>query len=198
MAPRSRGRKGDDALVRRVIDFWFGRPESADFGKPREEWFRPPPGFDAAVSRTLGADFEAAAAGRLEGLTASAEGCLALVVLLDQFPGNAFRGTFRAFATDPEARRIADHALGRGFDRVLVKVQRLFLYMPFEHSEAPADQDRAVTLIGALDDPGWQEYAVRHRDIVARFGRFPHRNAILGRQSTPAELTFLKEPGSSF
>jgi uncharacterized protein (DUF924 family) len=122
-----------------------------------------------------------------------------LCVLLDQVPRNLFRGQGRAFASDAAARAIAREAIDQGFDRNLPQPQRLFLYLPFEHSESLADQDESVRLIGALDEnPTWKDYAIRHRDVIARFGRFPHRNAALGRRNTAEETAFLATPGSSF
>lgn len=142
---------------------------------------------------------EAAASGALNGWTATPEGALALVVALDQLPRNMFRGTPRAFATDPEARRRADAALVRGDDRRFPFHMAKFFYLPFMHSEALDDQRRCLALCAASPNGAdTAEWARRHLDIVERFGRFPHRNAVLGRASTPEELEFLKEPGSSF
>lgn len=117
--------------------------------------------------------------------------------MLDQFPRNMFRGTARAFSTDPKALAAAGAAVGRGFDRLLSPVERAFVYLPFEHAEDLAAQRRSLALFEALD-PNDMEYVKRHHEIIARFGRFPHRNAILGRESTPDEIEFLKQPGSSF
>jgi uncharacterized protein (DUF924 family) len=123
-------------------------------------------------------------------------------VVLDQFPRNMFRGTARAFATDALALEAARHAVASGYDRAMLPVERLFVYLPFEHAEALADQETACELMAPLDrfpetaDVG--RYAIAHRDVIRRFGRFPHRNAALGRASTPDEIEFLKGPGSSF
>jgi len=184
--------------TRRVLDFWFGPSDSPEFGTYRDAWFVVDPTFDQIARERFLNDYRRAAEGRLDGLAATAEGALALVILLDQFPRNMFRGSTQAFATDTKARAIADVALVRGFDRAMLPVQRLFLYLPFEHSETPADQERAVALFEALGDAKLLEYAVQHRDIVRRFGRFPHRNQILGRASTAEERAFLAEPGSPF
>ena len=180
--------------------FWFGPP--GERGQPQKRWFEKSDLFDAEVrSRFLGL-YENAAAGRLSYLKADPEPCLALVVLLDQFPRNMFRGSARAFATDAAALDAARHAVGRGYDRGMLAVERLFLYLPFEHSEALADQERSCELTAPLDrlEPSLQahRYALLHRDIIRRFGRFPHRNAILGRESTAEEIEFLKGPNSSF
>ena len=183
-----------------VLLFWFGAP--AERGKPQKRWFEKSAAFDAEVrSRFIGL-YENAAAGRLSQLKADPAECLALIVLLDQFPRNMFRGTARAFATDAAALETARHAVERGYDRGMLAVERLFLYLPFEHSEALEDQERSCELTAPLDqlEPSLQahRYALLHRDIIRRFGRFPHRNAILGRESTAEEIAFLKEPNSSF
>lgn len=184
-----------------VLDFWFS--ESA-----RTRWFEKDPGFDAEIHRHFGAAVRQAAEGRLDDWAETPESCLALVLLLDQFPRNIHRDSPRAFATDPKARAVADKAIARGFDRRLPQDWRIFLYLPFEHSEALADQHRAVALVRQLAEGqegdartqalNYLDYAVRHEQVIARFGRFPHRNAVLGRPSTPEEEDFLKQPGSSF
>ena len=138
---------------------------------------------------------EAAARGELAAFEESAEGALALVILLDQFPRNMFRGTARAFATDPLARAVADRAIARGFDQATDKAMRQFFCLPFMHSELIADQHRSVQLYEALGDADLSSYALSHRDIVAKFGRFPHRNRLLGRDTTPAEQEFLDAGG---
>lgn len=184
----------DPRLIRRILSFWFADGPAVS----REVWFKANPSFDKEISRRFRRTYERAAAGELDGLAENAEGSLALVLLLDQFPRNLFRGTAGAFASDGPARAVARHALKRGFDRPLPPAQRLFLYLPFEHSEDLADQEQSVALFAALGDAEWLDYAKRHRDIVARFGRFPHRNAALGRPSTPEEVAFLQTPGSSF
>jgi uncharacterized protein (DUF924 family) len=176
---------------REVLDFWFD-PANQPF------WFKKSAAFDEAVRHRLGDAHAAAAAGRLDDWRATPEGALALVILLDQVPRNIHRGTARAFATDDAALAVAAAAIDDGFDRGLDKDQRLFLYLPLEHSEKLADQERSVALFTELGDARLTDYAVRHRDIVARFGRFPHRNALLGRASTEEEISFLEGPNSSF
>ena len=171
-----------------VIDFWT----AAGPGR----WFRPDEAFDAEFRRRFLALHEAAATGRLGDWEQTADGALALLLLLDQFPRNAFRGTARVYATDPQARGVADAALARGFAQQVEPQLRQFFYLPFMHSEALADLERCV----ALNEPEGGEslrWARHHRDVVARFGRFPHRNAVLGRESTPEELRFLAEGGFS-
>lgn len=181
-----------------VLDFWFGGVAGNDFTSRKDVWFGKDDAFDAAIRARFGALYEDAARGRLAGWAENARGARALVIVLDQFPRNMFRSTAGAFATDATALATAKRAIDRGFDLSLRPVERLFLYLPFEHSESLADQERSVALIRALGDPKTRDYAERHRAIITRFGRFPHRNAVLGRSSTPEELAFLSEPGSSF
>lgn len=178
--------------ITEILDFCFAEG-------PVKRWFVKDPAFDEAVRARLAGLHDAAVAGQLYDWRETPAGCVALCILLDQVPRNVFRGMAAAFASDPQARAVARHALAQGFDRDLPQAQRLFLYLPLEHSEDLADQERSVQLIGTLDEvPEWRDYAIRHRDIVARFGRFPHRNAALGRVSTPEEEAFLTQPGSSF
>ncbi len=180
------------AEIDEILDFCFA--EGAV-----DNWFTKDPAFDRRVKARLLADHELAAAGDLDFWQDSAEGCLALCILLDQVPRNLFRGDPRSYATDAKARAVTHRALESGFDRDLPQTQRMFLYLPLEHSEALAEQRLSVRLMGKLDqDPRWLDYALRHRHIVARFGRFPHRNAILGRATTAEEETFLSQEGSSF
>jgi uncharacterized protein (DUF924 family) len=174
-----------------VLDFWF-----APTTQPH--WFAASPAFDAECIARLGGLHERAVAGELDAWSADASGSLALVLLLDQYPRNAFRGQARAFASDPLALALTCRAVDRGLDHHLDQVGRVFLYLPLEHSESLADQQRCVELMRPLESKLWLDYAVRHLEIIARFGRFPHRNAVLGRASTPEELEFLKQPGSSF
>jgi len=186
-----------------VLAFWFASPPGAeDYGRMRELWFEKDPSFDEAVRRILGPAHEAACAGVLDGWVASVRGSLALVILLDQVPRNLFRGEARAYAYDGEARATASAAIAQGFDRALLPAERMFLYLPFEHSEALADQERALELFAALEafpeTRGISENARRHAEIIRRFGRFPHRNRALGRADTAEEAAFLKEPGSAF
>jgi uncharacterized protein (DUF924 family) len=184
-----------DALL-----FWFGPP--AERGKRHKRWFVKSDAFDREIRERFLPLYEQAAAGKLAHLKENAADCLSLIVLLDQFPRNMFRGTPRVFATDPLALETARHAVARGFDRTMLPVERMFVYLPFEHSEALADQMKSCELAKPLDafseTNDVYRYAVLHHDIIERFGRFPHRNAILGRTSTPEELEFLKGPGSSF
>jgi len=175
-----------------VLDFWFD-PESV------AKHFEKDAAFDDRIRQGFGPAHAAACAGELDHWMATPDGALALVIVLDQFSRNLFRGDARAFACDPEARRIADIAIARGDDLAMPEERRKFFYLPLEHSEDLADQERCVELMTSrLESPVSHEYAEAHRRIIARFGRFPHRNAALGRESTAEELAFLQEPGSSF
>ncbi len=185
-------------VIERVRAFYVGEPGDDGVLARRQEWFKSDPDFDAAIRDQFRADHEAAANGELNHLIETVEGCLTLVILLDQFPRNMFRGEARAFATDAQALAVAGHAIDQNWDDGLDPVECLFLYLPFEHSEALADQQRCVALFDRLGDERWNDYAARHLEIIARFGRFPHRNDTLGRASTDEEKAFLEEPGSSF
>lgn len=185
-----------------VLAFWFGEENEPGYGEFRSQWFQKDGAFDSEVTDRFGDLYERAAAGGLDSWREEAEGCLALVIVLDQFPRNMFRGDARTHATDGRALDAAKHAIERALDRELPAFQRMFLYMPFMHAEGVEDQRRSVELFeGLAAEPGGPdvvEYAVGHREIVERFGRFPHRNAILGRETTPEEAEFLTQPGSSF
>ena len=186
-----------------ILAFWFGRPGEPGYGQPRAEWFRKDAGFDAEIRSRFLPDVEAALAGRLAAWGDDRRAFLALLILLDQFPRNLFRGEAKAFAGDPQARQLAERVLTKGWDQGLSAVEKLFVFLPFEHSEALADQERSVALFSALaaGHPGCEgffDYARRHHEIIARFGRFPHRNAALGRSSTPEEASYLAQPGSGF
>jgi len=186
-------------LAKRVRDFWFGAEGSEVFGTSRPEWFVKDPVFDDAIRTAFLSDVEAALKGGLDDLGAdSAEDCLALLILLDQFPRNLFRGSGRSFAGDGRALALAKDAIDRGFDTETPPFQRLFFYLPLEHSEVLADQDQCVERVADLESEELLKYAIAHRDIIARFKRFPHRNDVLGRISTPEELAFLEGPNSSF
>jgi len=188
--------------AKRILDFWFGSPEQVSYGKPRQIWFVKKTEFDREVQARFLSNYEQAAAGELDSWKRHPLSCLALILLLDQFPRNMFRGMAQAFATDWQALSTAQYAIAQGYDRELLSVQRWFVYCPFEHSENLEDQNRSVALFQQLsDDPDSADainYALRHREVILRFGRFPHRNEILERVSTPEELEFLQQPGSSF
>lgn len=185
-----------------ILEFWFGHPDELSYGKPRKTWFNKTPEFDEELQTRFGTDYQKAAAGHLDDWIDLPETCLALILLLDQFPRSIFRGTPEAFATDWEALSAAQQAIALGYDRHFLPVQRWFIYLPFEHSENLDHQHQSVKLFQQLShDPDSAEaieYAYRHLEIIERFGRFPHRNAILGRISTPEEEEFLQQPGSGF
>jgi uncharacterized protein (DUF924 family) len=185
-----------------VLDFWFGAPGSEEAGKRRPEWFRKSEAFDAAIRERFLVTYEDAAAGRLADWETEPRSLLALIIVLDQFPRNIFRGCPQAYATDARALAAAERMAERGWDAEVTPLERSFAYLPFEHAEDPAVQDRSMRLFGELaSDPAYAdllEWARKHHVIVKRFGRFPHRNAVLGRASTPEETEFLKQPGSSF
>jgi uncharacterized protein (DUF924 family) len=174
------------ATARDVVTFW------REAGP--ERWFEKDTAFDEDIRRRFLATHEAAAAGKLREWENTAEGALALLILLDQFPRNMFRNSARAYATDPLARAVAAGALVKGFDSVFPDL-RSFFYLPFEHSEDLADQERALALYKAAGDTDNLKWAEIHADIIRRFGRFPHRNAVLGRATTPEEQAFLDSGG---
>jgi uncharacterized protein (DUF924 family) len=182
-----------------VLRFWFG--EGAQRGSRQRRWFEKSAEFDGEVRARFLRLYEQLAAAPQTWL-GDAEQCLARIVVLDQFPRNMFRGTPRAFAADGLAREAARHALARSYDRGMKPVERMFCYLPLEHSEAMEDQELACALTEPLaafaETSDAHAYALKHRDVIRRFARFPHRNAILGRTSTPEETEFLKQPGSSF
>jgi len=191
------------AVVDDILAFWFGAPDKAGYGKARPAWFRRDEAFDAQIRERFLPEVEAAIAGQRDDWAKTANGSLALLIVLDQFPRNLFRNTARAFAGDASARALAKHVVEQGWDSALLPVQRVFVYMPFEHSESLAEQERSITLFTALgqeypETASYLDYAHRHHEVIVRFGRFPHRNAALGRASTAAEADYLAQPGSGF
>jgi len=192
-----------------ICDFWFGGVADDEAGKRQAKlWWSKDAGLDAELTERFSGLVTAARSGQLEQWNDSALGRLALILLTDQLPRNIFRGTPEAFASDPQARQLCLAGLERGDDKTLKPIQRVFFYLPLEHSESLIDQDHAVSLFAALlqamPQPvteqyrGFLTYAQKHRHVIQRFGRFPHRNAILGRQSSAEETAFLAEPGSLF
>jgi len=179
----------DMQTAAQVVAFW------TEAGPAK--WFTRDDAFDARFRELFLEEHHAAAARAREQWLESAEGALALMVLLDQFPRNCFRGTAHSYATDGLARHYAMRAVEEGLDLQLVPKLRAFIYLPFEHSEELLDQDRSVSMFDALGDKEYLQFAELHRDIIRRFGRFPHRNAVLGRIPTPEELDYLAEGGFS-
>ncbi|MGE0820998.1 MAG: DUF924 family protein [Candidatus Binatia bacterium] len=187
-----------------ILTFWFGEPrdDQTYYEAWHKRWFTTDPHFDQEIRERFLDDYHRAAARELHQWQETPRSGLALVVLLDQFPRNMFRGTAQAFATDAYAREVAKHLVTSALDRDLLPIERSFVYMPFMHSEEIADQQLSVSLFSQLaQERAYLDslsFARRHQEIIRQFGRFPHRNATLGRLSTPAEITFLQQPGSSF
>ncbi len=187
-------------FAQQVLEFWFG--SGADYGRRHRRWFEKDPASDDEIRRRFASLVEDLLAGGHREWLEEPRACLARVVALDQFPRQIHRGTRLAFAADPLALATARHALAQRYDAGMLPVERLFFYLPFEHSESLADQERACALMQPLarfpETEDALRYAEAHRVIIARFGRFPHRNAALGRASSPEELEFLRQPGSAF
>jgi len=193
-----------------IIGFWFGNADedTAIAQAQQKLWWSKNGGVDADIRKRFGDLAETAATGKLDQWAQDARGRLALILLFDQFPRNMYRDTPRAFAYDPLAEKLALEGIAAGADRSLRAIERVFFYLPLEHSESTELQERCVALFTALAAgvpeadrktfTGYVDYAVRHRDVIHRFGRFPHRNRILGRAPSPEEIIFLKQPGSSF
>ena len=189
------------ATAQDILDFWFAPAHAAC-------WFASDAAFDAQLRERFGATARAAAHGTLDGWTDTPSGWLALLIALDQFPRNLHRGDARAWARDAKAQRVALSGIAGADDRPLPPLQRVFAYLPLEHAEDRALQQRSVALFAALcaevppeqheQFAGYLDYARRHRDVIARFGRFPHRNDVLGRTSTPQEMIYLAQPGAGF
>ncbi|MBM3649699.1 MAG: DUF924 domain-containing protein [Alphaproteobacteria bacterium] len=178
--------------IRDILDFWFLPLGHPDHGKPREIWWAGPPEFDAEVRARFADLFDRAVEGALDSWRQSPDGALALILLCDQFSRNMHRRSARAFAGDAKALATARLAVARFYPAAFNKTMRLFFYMPFQHSEQLADQETCCTLFAALEDEALMTHAAGHRDVIVRFGRFPHRNEVLGRASTADELDYLK------
>ena len=180
-----------DQAIEAVLDFWF-----VENGP--EQWFNKDDAFDAAIRDRFEGLVVQASKGELSPWRETARGALAEILFLDQFPRNLYRDDASAFASDPVALVAAKQALENKIDQDVSESERVFLYLPFEHSEEASDQETSVRLFGSLEDKELLEWAEKHKAIIDRFGRYPHRNAALGRESTDEELEFLKEEGSSF
>lgn len=186
-----------------VLEFWFGSPELADTEAVTSRWFRKDPAFDGEIRERFGPLMERALAGDLQDWAWQPGPALARILLLDQFTRNAFRDTPRAFAGDALALKAAGQMVMQAQDQSLPPLRRVFVYLPFEHAESLPAQEESMRLFTRLAQEapgldGYLDYARRHHEIVRRFGRFPHRNAVLGRPSTDEEIAFLREPGSGF
>ncbi|CAB3748618.1 DUF924 family protein [Paraburkholderia solisilvae] len=192
-----------DPRARDVLDCWFGAPGSPEFGVNRKQWFKRNAAFDAMLRTRFGGLIDAGLAGELDDWEATPLGALALVIVFDQFSRNCYRHTARAFAADPAALPIARRMVAKGADRLLPgPYHRAFAYLPFSHSETMESQRESLRLFSELDneaiDPSYYRFAVRRAEVIERFGRYPHRNAALGRESTDEERAFLSRPRSSF
>jgi uncharacterized protein (DUF924 family) len=174
--------------TKQVLDFWFNELTP-------EQWFKRDAGVDETIQTRFAETYEAVCATPAADLATSPRAALAAVIVLDQFPRNMFRDSARAFQSDAHARAVADAVIAAGHDTTMTGDERHFLYMPFMHSEALADQDRAIDLFTALGKEDGVKYAHLHRDVIVRFGRFPHRNAVLGRQTTAEEQKHLDVHG---
>ena len=193
-----------------VLDFWFGEVNELGCSSPehRQRWWTKSDAFDEALRSQFVGDYEAIVAGDREAWRNTARGALAFIIVLDQFSRNMFRGTPEMFAADELAREVCSEGLDAGFDAELSFDERVFFYLPLEHSEEVADHHRCIELFRALvdgspepleeDAKNYLYFADRHKAIIDRFGRYPHRNETLGRANTPEETEFLEEPGSSF
>lgn len=193
-----------------IKTFWFGdlADDALTAASQAKLWWSKNPDIDQLMIQRFAMVTEQAADGALDAWRETPDACLSLILVCDQFPRNMYRATPRSFAYDALARQLCRDGLTQGFDQRLRLIERIFFYLPLEHSESIADQDQSVSLFSALLAAataqqkalfeGYVTYALRHRDVISRFGRFPHRNQILGRLSTPEELQFLSEPGSSF
>ena len=192
------------ASYRDVLDFWFPPEDAPDFNEAKQNWFSKDSAFDTEIIERFGPTYEAAVAGTLDSWLDTAEGTLALILVLDQFPRNMFRESEKAFAADAQARQVAHHAVEKGFDKdtLWTNEHRIFFYLPFEHSEELDDQALCLKLVedipGAMDDQGYHFWALAHYRIIETFGRFPHRNKALGRDNTIEETAFLLQPNSGF
>jgi uncharacterized protein (DUF924 family) len=195
-----------DPTARKILDFWFGDlDENGQVAEEqRKRWFKKDPDFDQTLIDLFGDSHRRAMEGEFDPWAESPHERLALIILLDQFSRNMFRDSPKMFAADPKALAIAKDGIAEGHDKMVTVGQRSFFYLPLMHSEDLQDQERCVELMGQLardqgrEDDGGVRYAIMHRDVIARFGRFPHRNGILGRKSTAEEIEFLRTPNSSF
>lgn len=193
---------GSEPWIEEILTFWFGQPDDPEFNNKQKKWFERNDAFDQEIRDRFLAVYEHAAGGGVPAWRDEPRSSLALILTLDQFSRNMFRESPRAFSADPLAREVARDALDKKFDRIFTPAHRGFFYLPFEHSENLEDQERSVALFRAQsahdDHQEGVDYAVRHYQVIKRFGRFPHRNEVLGRTSTARELDFLKQHEKGF
>jgi uncharacterized protein (DUF924 family) len=178
-------------MIQKILDFWFSELEP-------KQWFMKDPALDETIKQKFESTYHEIVAGEHKAWEDSAEGCLAMILVLDQFSRNMFRDEAQAFAADNKALAVAQLAVKKAFDKALDPKQRTFVYMPYMHSEDPAVHEVVVDIFTAHGNAMSLDYEMKHKAIIDRFGRYPHRNKILGRTSTPEELDFLNQPGSSF
>ena len=181
-------------LIDKILKFWFGQSDISAGLKQRKVWFKSSPSFDQEIHTNFKLKHGDALAGRLDHMIESQKSCLALIILLDQFSRNLFRKNPQAFRGDAKAQRLSYYAISRGFDENIDSVAKLFFYLPLEHSENIDDQKQCLKLINAINDKRINQAVTEHYNVIERFGRFPHRNAILGRKNTPEELVYLTNP----
>ena len=181
-------------LTEDILNFWFEGTDLTRKMEKRKIWFKSTPEFDQAIHDNFTQAYKDAAVGRLDDMKESQGGCLALIIILDQFSRNLFRNDPNAFAADAKAREFARYALDQGYDQGIDQFAKTFFYLPFEHSENLADQELSVKLFAQSNNEDTNKAAIGHHDAIAQFGRFPHRNAVMGRKNTPAEEEYLKNP----
>ena len=181
-------------LTENVLNFWFGTTDLHAQIKPKKIWFKSSSEFDQDIRKKFLKDYKNAVAERLNIMKKNQKGCLALIIILDQFSRNLFRHSPKAFAADAKARDIAYYAISKQYDRGISNAAKLFFYLPLEHSENLADQKLSLKLLNNINDKKTSRAAIQHYEIIHRFGRFPHRNAILSRENTPEEIRYLKNP----
>jgi uncharacterized protein (DUF924 family)/threonine/homoserine/homoserine lactone efflux protein len=196
--PQQEENEMSDTIRQDVLGFWYGDPKDQDYGKFRAWWFEKSNATDQEIAARFKDFHTQLMNGEYQDMLEAPEDYMVQILVLDQFSRNIYRDSPQAFASDAKALALAKEAVAKGYDQKLPEFMRVFLYLPYEHSESLADQEESVRLYKVLDQPGNLDYAIQHKVIIEKFGRYPHRNAILGRVSTPEELAFLEQPGSSF
>ena len=181
-------------LSEKILEFWFGQSDLTSGLKPRKVWFKSSSSFDQKIYINFRHSHDDALAGRLDNMAENQKSCLALIILLDKFPRNLFRESPLAFRGDAKAQKLSYYAISQRFDEKIDSIAKLFFYLPLEHSENIDDQKQSLKLINAINGKRINKAATEHYNVIKRFGRFPHRNAVLGRKSTPEELIYLSKP----